>query len=145
MGTTHFWGWILSVLLAWPGEAENFVSFVLCSHTQDLCALGFDKHLDQHRKWMLKSEWLSLPRHQNIEDTQYNQCLLPSGGALTTYSLNIQREKIGHKRPSHHPQRGDSVPTPRYPPSLRMSECRKNPPKEGEKGQCRPWPSTSIS
>lgn len=77
---------------------------------------------------MLKSEWLSLPRHQNIEDTRYNQCLLPSGGALTTYSLNIQREKIGHKRPSFRkspsPERGfcanSTVPT--ISPNVRVQE-----------------------
>lgn len=60
---------------------------------------------------MLKSEWLSLPRPQNIDKIlQYNQCLLPPGGALATYSRNIQREKTGHSRPrlgkSASPERG---------------------------------------
>lgn len=49
---------------------------------------------------MLMSEWLSLMRPQNIDKiVQHNQCLVPSGGALSTYSLNIQREKSGDSGP----------------------------------------------
>lgn len=78
---------------------------------------------------MLKSNWLSLPRPQNIDKIpQYNQCLLPSGGALTTYSRNIQREKAGHSRPregpSASPERGicGNPMAPAISPKARVQE-----------------------